>query len=145
VLDKLIAGLKSHPDTYTLLIFRRGWKDGHAITPYAVDDKGGGQFSVLPLRQQLPRRHTRRPVDRNKNTWAYEASTNPQTNSFLYEGDAQSQTTFLSPTSATVGVQPCPFCPAPSSPASLRLPNPTGGTRRVTCRLTSRCHSAATR
>src|SRR5690606_33844044 len=49
-------------------------------------------------------------IDTNTDTWQYEASINPQVKSVLYEGDAESMTLELTPTSARLGLQVCPFC-----------------------------------
>ena len=113
LLDELTAMIKSHADTYTALIFMPGYREGHAVTPYAVEDKGGGKFAVLIYDNNYPGITRAIQFDRNQNTWEYEASTNPETNSFLYKGDAQTKTFLLSPTRPSIGIQACPFCAAP--------------------------------
>ncbi len=134
ILDSLIAGLKNHPDTYTLGFYRRDGTAGHAVTPYAVEDKGGGQFAVLIYDNNFPGVTRAMEFDRNKNTWSYQASPNPDLQPFLYEGDAQTKTTVLIPTSPGIGVQPCPFCAAGIRATRTPVPSPTGGTRHVTVR-----------
>jgi hypothetical protein len=48
VLDKLRDALKPNPsETYTVVIFKPDGNGGHAVTPYAVEDKGSGKFNVL--------------------------------------------------------------------------------------------------
>ena len=131
ILDALIAGLKNHPDTYTLGFYQRDFKNGHAVTPYAVQDKGGGQFAVLMYDNNFPGITRAMQFDRNRNTWSYEASPQPDVQSFLYEGDAQSKTQALIPTKPGLGVQPCPFCAAGITAARASVPAPTGRTRSV--------------
>jgi hypothetical protein len=121
VLDRLTDAIKTGSDRETLAIFKRDGSGGHAITPYAVEDKGGGQFAVLVYDNNYPGVTRAVQFDRNKNTWNYEASSNPEVQSSLYDGDAQTQNTFISPTKPGIGIQPCPFCPAPTpAPAALQ-------------------------
>jgi hypothetical protein len=112
VLDAIIAALPNAKETYTVLIFKRDLSVGHAVTPYAVEDKGGGKAAVLIYDNNFPGITRAIDFDRNANTWSYEASSNPSVKSSLYEGDAQTKTTFIAPTTPGVGVQPCPFCGA---------------------------------
>ena len=114
LLDKLTEALKSHEDTYTLTFWQPDWTAGHAVTPYAVEDKGGGQFAVLMYDNNYPKITRAMEFDRNANTWQYEASPNPGEDSFLYKGDANTKTQYVSATKTHVGVQPCPFCPRPA-------------------------------
>jgi hypothetical protein len=113
VLDRLTEALKANNDSYTLGIYqvKDGQKTGgHAITPYAVEDKGGGKFAVLVYDNNYPK--ITRPVefDRNANTWSYDASTNPNEPSEKYQGDAGTQTISFFPTNPGNARQPCPFC-----------------------------------
>jgi hypothetical protein len=112
VLDAIVAALPNARETYTVAIFKRDLSVGHAITPYAVEDKGGGKAAVLIYDNNYPGITRAIDFDRNANTWSYEASSNPSVRSSLYEGDAQTKTTFIAPTTPGVGVQPCPFCGA---------------------------------
>jgi hypothetical protein len=110
VLDALTAALPKTQEAYTMNFFKRDLKVGHAVTPYAVEDRGGGKFVVLIYDNNFPGITRAFNFDRSNNTWNYEASANPGVRSSLYEGDAKTQTVFLAPTSPGVGVQPCPFC-----------------------------------
>src|SRR5205807_5003893 len=49
-------------------------------------------------------------IDRNQNTWKYDAATNPSEPSELYDGDAATGSLLLFPTNPGIGTQPCPFC-----------------------------------
>jgi hypothetical protein len=110
VLDGLTAALGNPKETYTLGIFSRDHSIGHAVTPYAIEDKGGGKFAVLIYDNNFPGITRAVDFDRNGNTWSYEAARNPAERSILLEGDAQTQTASLLPTTPGAGVQPCPFC-----------------------------------
>jgi hypothetical protein len=111
ILDKLIQVLRpDNKDSYTLGIYKPGFEGGHAVTPYAVEDAGNGTFHVLIYDNNYPKVTRAITIDRNANTWTYDAATNPSEESELYQGDATTKTIDLEPTSAGVGVQPCPFC-----------------------------------
>ncbi|MDQ6914892.1 MAG: hypothetical protein M3155_03680 [Actinomycetota bacterium] len=112
VLDALTSALPNARETYTIAIFKRDLSVGHAVTPYAVEDKGGGKAAVLIYDNNFPGITRAIDFDRNADTWSYEAASNPSVASSLYEGDAQTKTTFIAPTTPGVGLQPCPFCPA---------------------------------
>lgn len=97
-------------ESYTVGIYQSDGSGGHAITPYAVQDEGGGIYSILVYDNNYPNEQRKITVDTNEDTWSYEASINPEVESELYEGDAESQTLDLTPTSARLSQQDCPFC-----------------------------------
>ena len=110
ILDKLIEVLTpENPDSYTLGIYKPGFKGGHAVTPFAVEDAGGGIFNVLIYDNNYPSKTRAIKIDRNANTWEYTAATNPNEPSEAYAGDATTNTLDIEPTSAGLGVQPAPF------------------------------------
>jgi hypothetical protein len=109
ILD-VLKKIKPGGETYTIGIYKRDGSGGHAITPYAVQDDGGGMYSILVYDNNYPNMVRKVAVDTQKNTWSYEASINPQAESELYEGDADTQTLDLTPTSARLTPQACPFC-----------------------------------
>ena len=97
-------------ETYTIGIFKRDGSGGHAITPFAVQDNGDGTFAVLVYDNNYPEQTRSLTIDANANTWSYEASINPQVVSELYEGDANTKSLALTPTSIRLNTQNCPFC-----------------------------------
>jgi hypothetical protein len=109
ILDVLL-NMNVRQETYTLGIYQPDGSDGHAITPFAVEDQGNGIYNVLVYDNNLPGEVRILTIDRHANTWSYEASINPSEESELYEGDADTQTLDLTPTSARLLPQQCPFC-----------------------------------
>ncbi len=115
ILDILIDAFKagsSAPKTYTMEFFKPGYKEGHAVSPYAVEDLGGGKFAVRVYDNNIPDTERAVLIDRNANTWSYEASTNPSTQASLYQGDATTMTLFITPDNSRYTKQICDFCPA---------------------------------
>jgi hypothetical protein len=107
VLLKMSPGSK---ETYTIGIFKRDGSGGHAITPFAVEDLGGGKYAVLVYDNNYPKTTRRLYIDKKADTWSYEASTNPEVEPELYEGDAETQSLSLTPSSVRLKNQVCPFC-----------------------------------
>ena len=114
VLDKLIDALKAGTsgESYIFAFFKRDGSGGHAVTPFAVEDRGNGINAVLLYDNNYPKDQREMIVDRNANTWKYEASINPSVKSELYEGDAQTQSLYLYPVSPAASQQACTFCAA---------------------------------
>ena len=72
---------------YTIKIFNAD--GGHAITPYAVEDKGDGKFAVLVYDNNYPGITRAVEFDTNANTWSYNAATRPDLpEAPSYPGDA---------------------------------------------------------
>lgn len=127
ILDALIEGLNapggdsvsdSAGDSYTLAFTKADGSGGHAVTPYAVEDRGGGEFAVLVYDSNYPGQARTLQIDRETNTWSYNAAANPKRPSGRYSGDAASQSLFLFPTGPALGPQPCPFCASSDAPGS---------------------------
>ena len=97
-------------ELYTMSIFRPGFQGGHAVTPYAVDNRGGGLYDVLVYDNNFPGKVRRVHFDTNANTWNYTASTKPNEPDSVYSGDAQTNTVYLVPTTPGLGVHFCSFC-----------------------------------
>ncbi len=112
ILTHMIDHLGDGSDqSWNLLIFQWGFEAGHAITPYAVEDMGGGVYEVHVYDNNWPDDDTRRlVVDTNKNTWSYYASTQPGIPAAEYRGNAKSGTLLLKPNTPALGIQPCPYC-----------------------------------
>jgi hypothetical protein len=98
-------------ELYTLLIYQPGFKAGHAVTPYAIADLGGGLFNVLVYDSNWPGQTRRVSFNTRADTWRYVAAANPTAPGSLYQGNAKTGTSVLLPTTPGLGVHPCPFCP----------------------------------
>lgn len=96
-------------ETYTIGIYNNDGS-GHAITPVGVEDKGDGLYAILVYDNNYPGQTRELFVDSRDNSWTYETSINPQVETDVWSGNADTQTLDLTPTSARVGIQQCPFC-----------------------------------
>jgi hypothetical protein len=111
ILSRLREVLTPDPkETYTINFWKPDLSGGHSVTPYAVEDKGGGKFDVLIYDNNWPGKTRAIFFDTNANTWTYNAAVNPSQPEELYQGDAKTETISLFPTSPGLGTQPCPFC-----------------------------------
>jgi len=111
ILNDLINDLKPNPSqTYTITFWKSDFTGGHAVTPYAVENKGAGMFDVLIYDNNWPGQTRSIVFDTNTDSWTYNAAVNPNEPDSLYQGDAKTKTISLSPTSPGLGTQQCPFC-----------------------------------
>jgi hypothetical protein len=111
IVNKLIEDLPEDGDEiYTLGVYKRDFTAGHAITPYAVEDKGDGLYAILVYDNNFPGTTRAVEVDANEDTWKYVSGTNPDDLGQVYEGDATTNTLELDPTFPGAEVQPCYFC-----------------------------------
>jgi hypothetical protein len=110
VLHQLISVLTPNSaDIYTIG-FSNGkqgaLQEGHAVTPYAVEDRGGGNYAVLIYDNNFPGVTRAMLFDTTHNTWSYELEP-----SKVWRGGAANPSIELAPMSASLGQQrPCPFC-----------------------------------
>ena len=110
-------------ETYTIGIYNdRG--EGHAITPFGVEDKGDGLFAILAYDNNYPGEIRELFINSRDNSWTYETSINPQVETDVWSGNADSQTLDLTPTSARLEVQACPFCEGGYSSAGGKMAAP---------------------
>jgi hypothetical protein len=107
---KLVEQMDANGETYSIGIYKEDGSGGHAITPFGVEDKGNGLYAILVYDNNYPGQTRELFVDSRDDTWLYEASINPQVESELYTGNADTQTLDLTPTSARIDIQECPFC-----------------------------------
>lgn len=97
---------------YTLGFYQPGYKGGHAVTPYAVEQKGPEDFWIYVYDNNYPNATNRAiKVNRTNETWVYEgAATNPNEPASDYRGDASTKTLELTGQSLRNGPFECPFC-----------------------------------
>jgi hypothetical protein len=109
ILD-IIRQMDANGETYTIGIYKQDGSAGHAITPVGVADKGDGVYAILAYDNNYPGETRELYVDSRDNSWTYETSINPQVQSDVWSGNADTQSLDLTPTSARVNQQECPFC-----------------------------------
>ena len=97
-------------EQWAMGIYMPDFSGGHAITPYAVEDQGGGIYHVLVYDNNWPNMGRELVIDTNENSWSYQASTNPNEPESLYEGTKNSQNLELVGITSRLEQQFCEFC-----------------------------------
>jgi hypothetical protein len=108
LLDKMTSALQSRDEYYTIGIFNE--TGGHAITPFAIEDNGGGKVHVLVYDNNFPGIIRAIEFNRNKQTWIYHGGPNPKDLNQAYTGSVKRRAMVLLPTTPGAKQQPCPFC-----------------------------------
>jgi hypothetical protein len=133
ILDAVVDALKTNKaDTaYGVLIYKVDpatgvrW-GGHEVTPYAVEDRGGGVANILVYDNNYPKVTHAIAVNRTANTWSYTPVSRPG-DPDVYSGDAKTASLALDVVPISLAPQPCPFCTRdPSVPPDQAQP-PAGG------------------
>lgn len=112
VVNELALAFKTgrNSELYTIALWKRNGRGGHAVTPFAIEDWDNGIFAILVYDNNHPNTTRKIIVDSNADTWKYNASINPNAPEYEYEGDAKTKTLLLTPTSFRLQIQKCPFC-----------------------------------
>lgn len=110
ILDALVKNLKDKAPMYALGLFRADGAGGHAVTPYAVEDRGDGRYAVLVYDNNFPGVTRALAFDRHADAWRFHAQSNPDDVRELYGGDAKQPNIALYPSKLAGGLLPCPFC-----------------------------------
>ncbi|HQE92560.1 MAG TPA: DNRLRE domain-containing protein [Anaerolineae bacterium] len=96
-------------DPPTLFVRQRqpnGGMSGHAITPYAISDRGGGVYWIHVYDNNYPNDADRHVVvDTGRNTWSYQIFA-----SATWQGDASTHTLGIVPVSQYRAAPACPWC-----------------------------------
>lgn len=121
ILNTLKDEMSKDGETYTVGIYKEDGSGGHAVTPYDVEDDGNGKYRIMIYDNNYPGEERAISVDANTNSWSYEASVNPEEESELYEGNAQTQTLDLTPTSSRTEQQSAPFARLSTGVATASL------------------------
>lgn len=115
VLTRLIKSMKSKDETYVLGIHRADGKGGHAIVPYAVEDKGDDIYWVYVYENNSPGKLRHVEFDKGANKWRYDdAATSPEDTPSVYSGNASAPRMELIPQSSRNDMA-CPFAAGSSS------------------------------
>ncbi len=99
-------------EVYTLA-FRSGPgpnSEGHAVTPFGIENLGNGQYDILIYDNNKPGTTQAVAVDTTAETWSYNVSTNPNDPSSVWSGQGTTNPMMLYPLFPGLGTQPCPFC-----------------------------------
>jgi hypothetical protein len=84
---------------------------GHAVSPYAVEDRGNGVYWIRIYDNNWPDKERFVEVDKNMNTWKYElAAINPAVAKMPWRGDATTYNFGVVPISVRRQKIVCPFC-----------------------------------
>lgn len=84
---------------------------GHAVSPYAVEDKGGGIHWIHIYDNNWPDKERHIIIDHNEDTWAYElASLNPDIPREPWRGDADTHSIAVTSLQDRLSKPECPFC-----------------------------------
>src|SRR5262249_25616207 len=78
IVRALVQSLNSQNELYTIAIFKRDGSGGHAITPFAIEDKGGGKFAILVYDNNFPGVIRAIKVNATANTWHYIGGPDPR-------------------------------------------------------------------
>lgn len=116
ILAKLEDSLKDkNGELYTVAFFKRDGSGGHAVTPFAIEKNSDSQSHILIYDNNFPGIMRAITVDTEKNSWSYVGGPDPRNVDQLYDGDAQTQSLLLYPTSPGNGKQKCFFCSGEST------------------------------
>jgi len=110
ILDHMVAGMTARKPLYVLGLFRADGGGGHAVTPYAVEDRGDGRFAVLVYDNNYPGITRAVSFDRHANAWKFVAQSNPGDPQQIYAGQHHESNLALYPGVTPRGTVPCPFC-----------------------------------
>lgn len=84
---------------------------GHAVTPYAIEDKGNGIHHILIYDNNYPDTERFIIIDRNANTWKYDvAAINPDVPKMPWGGSAENRSIVVIPLELRLKKAECPFC-----------------------------------
>lgn len=95
---------------YTIGIYKSDGTGGHAVTPVSITSEGKNKVGINIYDNNYPNELRTIHVNLKKETWSYEGSPNPEIESDLYEGDADTETLELTPSAPRLEVQSCDFC-----------------------------------
>ncbi len=111
VLDLIIASMQNGtPDPLTLSFWKPGYKEGHAVVPIWVEDKGNSIVWLHIYDNNYPAEDKYIEFDRKADTWRYSTAADPTKDASAYLGDATTFTLAVTPLSARTKPPVCPFC-----------------------------------
>jgi hypothetical protein len=100
-------------------------QDGHAVTPYAIEDLGDGQVGIMLYDNNFPFEAQMMVVDTTTDTWTYSTASDPRNDPEVYEGGADNPLA-LFPIDPMLGPQDCTFCATGTVNDAAGLGSPPG-------------------
>lgn len=110
IADTLAEAFKSGKESYTLGFYMADGSGGHATTPYAVVDKSPDETWIMHYDNNFPGEERHITINRKANTWTYFTAADPKEPGATYEGNADTKSLTIAPTSVRTGKLVCPFC-----------------------------------
>jgi len=109
LVEQLIEDLQTPGNVPNIL---RIWGDwgGHGITPYAVFDKGDGQYDIAIYDNNYPFQERAIHIDTVADTWEYQVLLNPSAPATMATGDATTKNIQFQSVTDSLEVQPCQVC-----------------------------------
>src|SRR6266567_4272342 len=124
VLDLLISHLHEGKDAAALGFynFKEGRRvEGHAVTPFAVEDMGDDVYRILLYDNNDPGETKYLTVNKKDETWSYRTASNPNEAESDYHGDANTHSLEITPESLREAESfTCPFCGGSDSSSGER-------------------------
>jgi len=110
VVQTLVRELPAGQVPYVLTVI--GKPGGHAITPYAVLDRGNGLYDVAIYDNNYPLQAKTLTIDTVADTFIYTSATNPNAADYTWS-TANDSAIALVPVADLIAVQECPVCRGP--------------------------------
>lgn len=112
LVEEMRQGLRPGKAPFTLLLY--GKPGGHALTPFAVLDRGSGQYDIAVYDSNFPRQARAIHVDTGANSWNYLGSSDPNQLPLLWDSadPATPARMLVGSVASSTALQQCPFCRA---------------------------------
>lgn len=126
LLDQLVEDFQTPGNVPNIL---RLWGDwgGHGVTPYAVYDKGDGQYDIAIYDNNYPSHERAIHIDTVADTWEYLVELNPTAPATIASGDATTKNLQFQSVTDSLAIQPCQVCEGGRETNLVMLnPVPTG-------------------
>ena len=107
VVNTLIRDLPGGTVPYVLVVLNND--AGHAITPFAVTDRGNGLYDIAVYDNNFPMHARAVTIDTNEDTYTYTSSTNPSAPGIQWNTKADGVINLV-PVEETLKIQECPVC-----------------------------------
>ena len=124
---------KNAGETWTMAVRKEDGSDGHAVTPFAVEEREDGIYDIQVYDNNFPGQTRAVEVNSADDTFSYESATNPSDESSLYTG----HNLLLKGTNARLKPQECDFCQEEGSGSEVNAGDGVHGTSDASAPNTS--------